>query len=110
MRNYIHLNLFVSFMLRAVAVLAKDILLFSDDETIDCSTQPSLVTFTHTHTQTLSFYSPYEDTLFLDVCLGWLSCSRMNLGPIRRLPDGVLCDEIEHSLGSRVLMNCIEIH
>ncbi|XP_028288283.1 vasoactive intestinal polypeptide receptor 2-like [Parambassis ranga] len=43
MRNYIHLNLFVSFMLRAVAVLAKDILLFSDDETIDCSTQPSLV-------------------------------------------------------------------
>uniref|UniRef100_A0A3Q3K987 Vasoactive intestinal peptide receptor 2 n=1 Tax=Monopterus albus TaxID=43700 RepID=A0A3Q3K987_MONAL len=42
-RNYIHLNLFVSFMLRAVAVLTKDTLLFSDDETIDCSTQPSLV-------------------------------------------------------------------
>lgn len=42
-RNYIHLNLFVSFMLRAVAVLAKDTLLFSDDETTDCSTQPSLV-------------------------------------------------------------------
>ena len=42
-RNYIHLNLFVSFMLRAVAVLAKDMLLFSDDETTDCSTQPSLV-------------------------------------------------------------------
>lgn len=30
-------------MLRAVAVLAKDTLLFSDDETTDCSTQPSLV-------------------------------------------------------------------
>ncbi|XP_035511040.1 vasoactive intestinal polypeptide receptor 2-like [Morone saxatilis] len=42
-RNYIHLNLFVSFMLRAVAVLTKDTLLFSDDETTDCSTQPSLV-------------------------------------------------------------------
>uniref|UniRef100_H3CTH0 Vasoactive intestinal peptide receptor 2 n=1 Tax=Tetraodon nigroviridis TaxID=99883 RepID=H3CTH0_TETNG len=42
-RNYIHLNLFVSFMLRAVAVLAKDALLFSDDETTDCSTQPSLM-------------------------------------------------------------------
>lgn len=42
-RNYIHLNLFVSFMLRAVAVLAKDTLLFSDDETTDCSMQPSLV-------------------------------------------------------------------
>lgn len=43
MRNYIHLNLFVSFMLRAVAVLIKDSLLFSADETTDCSTQPSLV-------------------------------------------------------------------
>ncbi|XP_068998282.1 vasoactive intestinal polypeptide receptor 2-like [Embiotoca jacksoni] len=43
MRNYIHLNLFVSFMLRAAAVLTKDTLLFSDDETTDCSTQPSLV-------------------------------------------------------------------
>ncbi|XP_018534751.1 vasoactive intestinal polypeptide receptor 2 isoform X1 [Lates calcarifer] len=44
MRNYIHLNLFASFMLRAAAVLIKDTLLFSDDESnIDCSTQPSMV-------------------------------------------------------------------
>uniref|UniRef100_A0A3Q3MEB4 Vasoactive intestinal polypeptide receptor 2-like n=2 Tax=Mastacembelus armatus TaxID=205130 RepID=A0A3Q3MEB4_9TELE len=42
-RNYIHLNLFVSFVLRAMAVLTKDTLLFSDDENTDCSTQPSLV-------------------------------------------------------------------
>ncbi|XP_049421973.1 vasoactive intestinal polypeptide receptor 2-like [Epinephelus fuscoguttatus] len=42
-RNYIHLNLFLSFMLRAVAVLTKDTLLFSDDQNSDCSTQPSLV-------------------------------------------------------------------
>uniref|UniRef100_A0A671WFG6 Vasoactive intestinal peptide receptor 2 n=1 Tax=Sparus aurata TaxID=8175 RepID=A0A671WFG6_SPAAU len=42
-RNYIHLNLFVSFMLRAVAVMTKDALLFSDEEATDCSTQPSLV-------------------------------------------------------------------
>ncbi|XP_029004787.1 vasoactive intestinal polypeptide receptor 2 isoform X2 [Betta splendens] len=42
-RNYIHLNLFTSFMLRAVAVLTKDTLLFSDDQNTDCSTQPSLM-------------------------------------------------------------------
>ncbi|XP_075905110.1 vasoactive intestinal polypeptide receptor 2-like [Nelusetta ayraudi] len=42
-RNYIHLNLFVSFVLRAAAVLAKDALLFSSSEQDDCSSQPSLV-------------------------------------------------------------------
>ncbi|XP_071392091.1 vasoactive intestinal polypeptide receptor 2 [Centroberyx affinis] len=42
-RNYIHLNLFVSFILRAVAVLIKDAILFSHSEHADCSTQPSLV-------------------------------------------------------------------
>ncbi|XP_072771323.1 vasoactive intestinal polypeptide receptor 2 isoform X3 [Nerophis lumbriciformis] len=40
-RNYIHLNLFFSFILRAVAVLVKDDILFS--RTSACSTQPSLV-------------------------------------------------------------------
>ncbi|XP_061776739.1 vasoactive intestinal polypeptide receptor 2 isoform X3 [Nerophis ophidion] len=40
-RNYIHLNLFFSFILRAVAVLVKDDILFSRTST--CSTQPSLV-------------------------------------------------------------------
>nr|XP_061810131.1 vasoactive intestinal polypeptide receptor 2-like [Nerophis lumbriciformis] len=44
MRNYIHINLFASFMLRAVAVLTKDLLLFSEEEDeLDCSIQPSLV-------------------------------------------------------------------
>ncbi|XP_061660589.1 vasoactive intestinal polypeptide receptor 2-like isoform X2 [Syngnathoides biaculeatus] len=45
MRNYIHINLFASFVLRAVAVLTKDLLLFSDeeDDAVDCSVQPSLV-------------------------------------------------------------------
>lgn len=40
-RNYIHLNLFLSFILRAVAVLAKDDILFN--RTSQCSNQPSLV-------------------------------------------------------------------
>ncbi|KAM4606053.1 vasoactive intestinal polypeptide receptor 2-like, partial [Polymixia lowei] len=42
-RNYIHLNLFVSFILRAVAVWTKDAILFSHSEHADCSSQPSLV-------------------------------------------------------------------
>ncbi|CAL8311284.1 unnamed protein product [Merluccius merluccius] len=42
-RNYIHLNLFLSFILRAVAVLVKDTIIFSHSEHADCSTVPSLV-------------------------------------------------------------------
>jgi hypothetical protein len=40
-RNYIHLNLFFSFILRAVAVLVKDDILFSRSN--QCSELPSLV-------------------------------------------------------------------
>ncbi|XP_062048922.1 vasoactive intestinal polypeptide receptor 2 isoform X1 [Lepus europaeus] len=40
-RNYIHLNLFLSFMLRAVSVLVKDDILYSSSGTLHCPDQPS---------------------------------------------------------------------
>ncbi|MCI4391657.1 hypothetical protein PGIGA_G00137290 [Pangasianodon gigas] len=42
-RNYIHLNLFISFILRSVAVLTKDAILFSPSENTQCDKQPSLI-------------------------------------------------------------------
>ncbi|XP_036409661.1 vasoactive intestinal polypeptide receptor 2 [Megalops cyprinoides] len=42
-RNYIHLNLFLSFILRAVATLVKDAVIFSHNDSLECTEQPSLV-------------------------------------------------------------------
>lgn len=49
-RNYIHLNLFFSFILRAVAVLVKDDIIFNRTSP-HCSNQPTLVR-TRPHAQT----------------------------------------------------------
>ncbi|GAB1297868.1 Vasoactive intestinal polypeptide receptor 2 [Apodemus speciosus] len=40
-RNYIHLNLFFSFMLRAISVLVKDSVLYSSSGTLRCHDQPA---------------------------------------------------------------------
>uniref|UniRef100_A0A6I8PF34 Vasoactive intestinal peptide receptor 2 n=1 Tax=Ornithorhynchus anatinus TaxID=9258 RepID=A0A6I8PF34_ORNAN len=40
-RNYIHLNLFLSFILRAISVLVKDDILYSSSGTLHCLDQPS---------------------------------------------------------------------
>lgn len=40
-RNYIHLNLFLSFILRAVSVLIKDDVLYSSSGTLHCPDLPS---------------------------------------------------------------------
>ncbi|XP_077159401.1 vasoactive intestinal polypeptide receptor 2 [Paroedura picta] len=43
-RNYMHLNLFLSFILRAISVLVKDEILYSNTSTDECpEEQPSLV-------------------------------------------------------------------
>ncbi|XP_074049340.1 vasoactive intestinal polypeptide receptor 2 isoform X1 [Macrotis lagotis] len=40
-RNYIHLNLFLSFILRAISVLVKDDILYSNSSTLHCLDQAS---------------------------------------------------------------------
>ncbi|XP_008591415.1 PREDICTED: vasoactive intestinal polypeptide receptor 2 [Galeopterus variegatus] len=40
-RNHIHLNLFLSFILRAISVLVKDDVLYSSSGTLHCPDQPS---------------------------------------------------------------------
>ncbi|XP_045420429.1 vasoactive intestinal polypeptide receptor 2 isoform X2 [Lemur catta] len=81
-RNYIHLNLFLSFMLRAVSVLVKDDVLFSSSGTLHCRDQPSswyctmanfywlLAEGLYLHTLLVAMFSPGRCFLAY-LLLGW---------------------------------------
>ncbi|XP_041609223.1 vasoactive intestinal polypeptide receptor 2 isoform X2 [Vulpes vulpes] len=81
-RNYIHLNLFLSFILRAISVLVKDDVLYSSSGTLHCPDQPSswycivanfhwlLVEGLHLRTLLVAIFSPGR-RLVAYLLIGW---------------------------------------
>uniref|UniRef100_A0A4W5PQ08 Growth hormone releasing hormone receptor n=1 Tax=Hucho hucho TaxID=62062 RepID=A0A4W5PQ08_9TELE len=71
-RNYIHIQLFISFMLKAVAVLIKDATLFASDDTNHCTLSTAAckasVTFCHYCVMTNFFWLMVE-ALYLNSLL-----------------------------------------
>lgn len=78
-RNYIHMHLFISFILRAAAVFIKDLALFDSGESDQCSEgsvrTPALaclpLNFDH-----LNLFSPAPPIFPLAICLRFLSIKR----------------------------------
>lgn len=56
-RNYIHMHLFVAFILKAVAVFIKDVVLYDVGETDSCQSSVSMLhALQHLHCRTWTFY------------------------------------------------------